>query len=90
MNIPAAHKDKYLDLLYKFRSVISRDNNKLDPVCAVAAEAYFDAYLSGKSEAKANQAAGIAFLDAVANTPSYSPESPCGRSAETYMKSFEL
>ncbi|XP_023331231.1 uncharacterized protein LOC111703508 [Eurytemora carolleeae] len=69
---------------------ISGDNNKLDPVCAVAAEAYFDAYLSGKSEAKANQAAGIAFLDAVANTPSYSPESPCGRSAETYMKSFEL
>jgi len=26
MNIPAAHKDKYLDLLYKLRSVISKTN----------------------------------------------------------------
>jgi Retroviral aspartyl protease./Reverse transcriptase (RNA-dependent DNA polymerase). len=29
MNIPAAHKDKYLDLLYKFRSVISKDKSDL-------------------------------------------------------------
>ena len=79
-----------LAMITFIEEAISGDNNKLDPVCAISAEAYFDAYLSGKSEAKANQAAGIAFLDAVANTPSYSPESPCGRSADTYMKSFEL
>jgi len=29
MNIPTAHKDKYLDLLYKFRSVISKDKSDL-------------------------------------------------------------
>jgi hypothetical protein len=29
MNIPAAHKDKYLDLLYKYRSVISKDKSDL-------------------------------------------------------------
>ncbi len=29
MNIPVAHKDKYLDLLYKFRSVISKDKSDL-------------------------------------------------------------
>ena len=29
MNIPASHKDKYLDLLYKFRSVISKDKSDL-------------------------------------------------------------
>merc|ERR1711973_770548 len=69
---------------------IKKNDNTLDPVCAAAMEAYFDEYLVGKSEAKATQAAGIAFLDAVANTPSYSPQSPCGRSAETYMKNFEL
>jgi len=69
---------------------IQNDNNHLDPVCAVSAEAYFDAYLAGKSEAKANQAAGIAYIEAVANSKNFSPESPCGRSAETYMQSFEL
>ena len=29
MNIPVAHKDKYLDLLFKFRSVISKDKSDL-------------------------------------------------------------
>jgi len=29
MNIPMAHKDKYLDLLFKYRSVISKDKSDL-------------------------------------------------------------
>jgi len=29
MNISAAHKDKYLDLLYKYRSLISKDKADL-------------------------------------------------------------
>ena len=69
---------------------IKNNNNHLDPVCSVAAEAYFDAYLEGKSEAKANQAAGVAYIEAVANAKDFSPEGPCGRAAETYMQSFEL
>jgi len=69
---------------------ISSNDNKMEPVCAAAAEAYFDAYLEGMSEANANEAAGIAFLDAVATSKGYSPETPCGKAAVTYMKSFDL
>lgn len=69
---------------------IASDDNSLEPVCATAAEAYFDAYLEGQSEAHANEIAGIAFLDAVANDKSYNPETPCGKAAQTYMKSFDL
>jgi len=29
MNIPAAHKEKYLDLLYKYRHVISKNKSDL-------------------------------------------------------------
>jgi len=87
-NLPS--RPNGLGMVTFMEEAIRKNDNTLDPVCATAMEAYFDEYLDGKSEAKANQAAGIAFLDAVANTPSYSPQSPCGRSAETYMKNFEL
>jgi len=87
-NLPS--RPNGLGMITFMKEAIKNNDNTLDPVCASAMEAYFDEYLAGKSEAKANQAAGIAFLDAVANTPSYSPQSPCGRSAETYMKNFEL
>jgi len=79
-----------LSMVTFMKEAIANNNNQIDPVCAIAMEAYFDAYLDKKSEAKANQAAGLAFLDAVANTPTYSPESACGKSAEAYMKNFEL
>lgn len=61
-----------------------------DPVCLTSAEAYFDAYLSGASEAKANEIAGVAFLDAVAATPGFNPGSPCGISAKAYMANLDL
>ena len=72
------------------QEAVTKGNRQLDPVCAASMEAYFEAHIAGQSEAKANQAAGVAFLDAVANNPDYSPESACGKSAEAYMSNFEL
>jgi hypothetical protein len=61
-----------------------------DPVCLASMDAYFNTYLGGSSEAEANEAAGIAFLDAVAATPDFNPGSPCGISAKAYMGRFDL
>ena len=36
-----------------------------DPVCAAAAEAYFDAYIEKKSEGEANEAAAVAYVEAL-------------------------
>ncbi|MCP3661105.1 MAG: hypothetical protein GY696_01200, partial [Gammaproteobacteria bacterium] len=69
---------------------ILEDLEKPDKVCLNSAEAYFDAYLSGESEAKANEIAGVAFLDSVAATPDFDPSSPCGLSAKAYMASLDL
>jgi len=66
------------------------NQDKPDPVCLSSAEAYFEAFLSGKSEASANEIAGVAFLDAVAATPDFDPTSPCGRSAKAYMANLDL
>ena len=63
---------------------------KPDPVCLAAAEAYFNAYLGGSSEAQANEIAGVAFLDAVEANPDYNPTSPCGKSAKAYMAQFDI
>jgi len=64
--------------------------DKPDPVCLASAEAYFDAYENGATEAAANEIAGLAFLDAVAATPDFNPGSPCGISAKAYMAAFDL
>merc|ERR1711962_1107003 len=64
--------------------------NKIDPVCLESAEAYFRAYVSGAGEAKSNEIAGVAFLDAVANSPDFDPGSPCGVSAKAYMATIDL
>jgi len=69
---------------------ILEDLEKPDKVCLNSAEAYFDAYLSGETEAKANEIAGVAFLDSVAATPDFDPSSPCGLSAKAYMASLDL
>jgi hypothetical protein len=62
--------------------------DKPDPVCLASAEAYFDAYSKGATEAAANEIAGVAFLDAVAATSDFNPGSPCGVSAKAYMATF--
>jgi len=69
---------------------VSVNSDKPDPVCLTSAEAYFEAYLDGESEASANEIAGVAFLDAVADTPDFDPTSPCGRSAKAYMANLDL
>ena len=56
-----------------------------DPVCATAAEAFYDVFLSGGTDEEATAAASVAFIDAVDRNPSYSPNSACGKSAAAYM-----
>jgi hypothetical protein len=77
--------------MFKFmdEAILTR-MKKPDPVCLASAEAYFDAYAKGVGEAKANEIAGLAFLDAVASTPDFNPGSPCGLSAVAYMAEFDL
>ena len=42
-----------------------------DPVCAAAAEAYFDAYIERKSEGEANEAAAVAYVEALDKVDNY-------------------
>merc|ERR1711915_1141622 len=68
---------------------IASGNNKLDPVCAASAEAYFDAYIEEKDEAAANEAAAVAYLEAVDKTPDFDRGGPCGKAAAAYIEEFE-
>jgi len=68
---------------------IASGNNKLDPVCAASAEAYFDAYIEEKSESAANEAAAVAYLEQLEKTPNFDLGSPCGKAATAYIKEFE-
>merc|ERR1711962_1523185 len=74
-------------LAYIDEAVLS-NTNAVDPVCLASAEAYFKAYSIGASDFAAKEAAGIAYLDAVARSPSFNPRSPCGVAANTYMARF--
>jgi len=61
-----------------------------DPVCAAAAEAYFDAYIERKSEGEANEAAAVAYVEALDKDPK-SPRSPaCAKAAEAYIAEFDV
>merc|ERR1711976_281956 len=51
-------------------AILVGGSGRPDPVCLAAAETFMTAYLDGQPEAKAMSAAGVAFLDAVARTPS--------------------
>merc|ERR1719244_2250055 len=68
---------------------IASGNNKLDPVCAASAEAYFDAYIEEKDEAAANEAAAVAYLEAVDKTPDFDRGGPCGKAAAAYIEEFK-
>ena len=61
----------------------------LDPVCAAAAEAYFDGFATGAGEAAASEAAAVAYIDALEANPSFDEKSPCGRAAQAYIAAFE-
>ena len=49
-------------MLAYISEAIRSGERKLDPVCAAAADAYFDAFIANKDEAKANEAAAVAYL----------------------------
>ena len=63
---------------------------RIDPVCAAASEAYFDAYIANKSEAAANEAAAVAYLDAIEANPNFDQTSACAKSADAYIASFDI
>ena len=87
-NNPSASSQEAL-LAFVDQAVLSNDNG-VDPVCGAAAEAqaYFNAYLGGKGEAAASDAAAIAYIDAVGSNPSFDSESPCGLAAKSYIANF--
>ena len=68
---------------------IKSGQRRIDPACAAAAESYFDAYIEQKSEAAANEAAAVAYLDAIDANPDYDLTSACAKSAEAYIAAFD-
>jgi len=69
---------------------IRNGERKLDPVCGVATIAYWDAYIEKKSEAAANEAAAVAYLDALDKNPNFHQSSACAKAADAYIKEFEI
>ena len=57
-------ENRKLDQDSDFRAAIG-GVRRPDPVCAAAAEAYFDAYIEKKSEGEANEAAAVAYVEAM-------------------------
>ena len=61
----------------------------LDPVCAAAAQAYLGSLLSGQSQELADEAAAVAYLEAVEENPdNKESESVCSKAAEAYIANF--
>jgi len=67
---------------------ITKGGRRFDPVCAAATEAYFDAYIEKKSEAAANEAAAVAYIETLDKNPDFDLESPCATAADAYIKEF--
>merc|ERR1712198_203732 len=86
-NLPSPPNNAAM-LAFMEEAIIS-NMNEVDPVCLEATEAYYRAYLDGEGEVKSNEIAGVAFLDAVANSPDFDPGSPCGISAKAYMANVD-
>jgi len=68
---------------------IKNGERKLDPVCGVATLAYWDAYIEQKSETAANEAAAIAYIEALDKNPSFGESSACAKAAEAYIREFQ-
>jgi len=68
---------------------IKNGERKLDPVCGVATLAYWDAYIEQKSEAAANEAAAVAYLEALEKNPGINKSSACANAAAAYIREFE-
>jgi len=75
-------------MLAYITEAVTKKGRKFDPVCAAATEAYFDAYIENKSEAAANEAAAIAYIETLDKNPDFDLESPCGLAATAYIAEF--
>ena len=69
---------------------IENGNRKVDPACAAATTAYWDAFIKNKDEAMANEAAGIAYLDALERYPQTDETSACAKSTQAYIDAFDI
>jgi len=69
---------------------IKNGPRKVDPACAAATTAYWDAYIAKKDEALANEAAGIAYLDALEKFPDTDNTSACAKSTQAYIDAFDI
>ena len=69
---------------------IKSGQRRIDPVCAAAAESYFDAYIAQRSEAAANEAAAVAYLEAIEANPDFDQTSACAIAADAYIAEFDL
>ena len=76
-------------MLAYIAEAIKSGQRRIDPVCAAAAETYFDAYIAQRSEAAANEAAAVAYLDAIKANPDFDQSSACARAAEAYIAAFD-
>ena len=70
-------------MLAYISEAIRSGERKLDPVCAAAAEDYFDAFIANKDEAKANEAAAVAYLDSLDKYTNCDKNGACTRAGES-------
>lgn len=77
-------------MLAYISEAIRSGDRKLDPVCAAAADSYFDAYIANKDEAKANEAAAVAYLESLDKYPNFDKNGACARAAESYIAEFDF
>ena len=76
-------------MLAYIAEAITKQDRMIDPVCGAATIAYWDAYIAHKSEAVANEAAAIAYLETMDKHPEFDQTSACGKAAEAYMAEFQ-
>merc|ERR1712098_5136 len=60
---------------------IKQRDRQFDPVCGAATVAYWDAFIEKKDEA-----AAVAYLDALEANPDFDKNSACGKAADAYME----
>ena len=68
---------------------IKSGERRIDPACAAATSAYWDAYIEDKDEASANEAAGIAYLEALDKYPAIDETSACAKATRAYIDDFD-
>ena len=72
------------------KEAIKNGKRVVDPACAAATTAYWDAYIADKDEAKANEAAGVAYLEALDKFPRIDETSACAKSTQAYIDEFDI